>query len=79
MATHSGTLAWEIPWTEEPGGLQATESDMTEWLSTNSIYSIQITDAAYHFSETNVLVKASCNPHPSEVPTLMNLNLIYEL
>ena len=22
MATHSGTLAWEIPWTEEPGGLQ---------------------------------------------------------
>ena len=22
MATHSNTLAWEIPWTEEPGGLQ---------------------------------------------------------
>ena len=22
MATHSGILAWEIPWTEEPGGLQ---------------------------------------------------------
>ena len=21
-ATHSSTLAWEIPWTEEPGGLQ---------------------------------------------------------
>ena len=21
MATHSGTLAWKIPWTEEPGGL----------------------------------------------------------
>ena len=21
MATHSGFLAWEIPWTEEPGGL----------------------------------------------------------
>ena len=20
-ATHSGVLAWEIPWTEEPGGL----------------------------------------------------------
>ena len=26
MATHSSTLAWEIPWTEEPGGLQSTES-----------------------------------------------------
>jgi len=23
MATHSSTLAWEIPWMEEPGGLQA--------------------------------------------------------
>ena len=22
MATHSSSLAWEIPWTEEPGGLQ---------------------------------------------------------
>ena len=22
MATHSSILAWEIPWTEEPGGLR---------------------------------------------------------
>ena len=26
MATHSSILVWEIPWTEEPGGLQSTES-----------------------------------------------------
>ena len=26
MATRSSTLAWEIPWTEEPGGLQSTGS-----------------------------------------------------
>ena len=26
MATQSTTLAWEIPWTEEPGGLQSMES-----------------------------------------------------
>ena len=25
MATHSRILAWRIPWTEEPGGLQSTE------------------------------------------------------
>ena len=25
MATHSSVLAWRIPWTEEPGGLQSTE------------------------------------------------------
>ena len=24
MATHSSVLAWRIPWTEEPGGLQST-------------------------------------------------------
>ena len=32
MVTHSSILAWEIPWTEEPGGQQSTESqesDMT--------------------------------------------------
>ena len=23
MATHSSSLAWEIPWTEEPGGLES--------------------------------------------------------
>ena len=23
MAAHSSILAWEIPWTEEPGGLQS--------------------------------------------------------
>ena len=23
MATHSNILAWKIPWTEEPGGLQS--------------------------------------------------------
>ena len=35
MATHSSILAWEIPWTEEPGGLQSIghkESDTTEQL-----------------------------------------------
>ena len=26
MATHSRILAWEIPWTEEPCGLQSMES-----------------------------------------------------
>ena len=26
MATHSSILAWKIPWTEEPGGLQSKGS-----------------------------------------------------
>ena len=35
MATHSSVHAWEIPWTEEPGGLHgvAKELDMTELLN----------------------------------------------
>ena len=37
MAPHSSTLAWKIPWTEEPGGVLEEpwghkESDMTERL-----------------------------------------------
>ena len=27
MAIYSGVLAWEIPWTEEPGGLQSMGSE----------------------------------------------------
>ena len=43
MATHSGILAWKIPWTEEPGRLQcmglqrSKESDLTERLHLLSI------------------------------------------
>ena len=33
MATHSSILAWRIPWTEEPGGLQSTGAHTTERLS----------------------------------------------
>ena len=29
MATHSIILAWEVPWTEEPGRLQSMGSQMT--------------------------------------------------
>ena len=34
MATHSSTLAWKIPWTEEPGRLQsmATPSSVLAWI-----------------------------------------------
>ena len=41
IATHSSILAWKIPQTEEPGGLQSighNKSDMTEQLSTHTYY-----------------------------------------
>ena len=31
MATHASILAWEIPWTEEPGGLQSMRSQRVEY------------------------------------------------
>ena len=30
MATHSSILAWKIPWTREPGGLQAMGSQKSQ-------------------------------------------------
>ena len=35
MAAHSGNLAWRIPWTEEPGGLQSMGSQRVghDWVA----------------------------------------------
>ena len=41
MATHSGILAWRIPWTEEPGGLQSTgwqRADTTEVIQHTEVW-----------------------------------------
>ena len=41
MATHTSTLAWRIPWTEEPGRLQSTgskELDTTEVTELTCMY-----------------------------------------
>ena len=44
MATHSSILAWRIPWTEEPGGLQSVESQRVrhDWATKQSIAGIDI-------------------------------------
>ena len=39
MATHSSILAWEIPWTEKPGGLQSMESP-NSWTRVNDYTTI---------------------------------------
>ena len=40
MAPHSSTLAWKIPWTEEPGGLQSTGSWRVrhDWATSLSLF-----------------------------------------
>ena len=38
VTTHSSILAWRIPWTEEPGGLQSMESQRVIHNRTNSMH-----------------------------------------
>ena len=40
MATHSSTLAWQIPWAEDPGGLQSMESLRVghDWVTSLSLF-----------------------------------------
>ena len=61
MAPHSSTLAWKMPWTEEPGGLQSMgwgreESDTTKRLP-------------FHFSLSCI---GEGNGNPLQYPCLEN-------
>ena len=50
MATHSSILAWEIPWTEDPGGLQSVGPQRVRhnWV-TNTLMNIRETHfVLYH-------------------------------
>ena len=40
METHSSSLAWEIPWTEEPGGLQSMRSQRVgcDWAHAQEVH-----------------------------------------
>ena len=63
MATHSSILAWEIPWTEEPGGLYSPwcckESDTT---STTKIYLVKamVFPVVMNGCESWTIQKAEC-------------------
>ena len=53
MAAHSSMLAWEISWTEEPGGLQFTESkrvghDLATENASTVIFNIEEEHAKYY-------------------------------
>ena len=53
MAIHSSTLAWKIPWMEEPGGLQSMgslESDTTERLHSHFSFHALEKEVATHSS-----------------------------
>ena len=45
MATHSSVLAWKIPWTEEPGGLQSMglQRVRQDWVTNTFTFTIMST------------------------------------
>ena len=59
MAPHSSTLAWRIPWTEEPGGLQSMgrkERDMTERLHFQGVKIVTIKQSGVRFPWSRIKV-----------------------
>ena len=47
MAPHSSTLAWKIPWTEEPGGLQSMGSRLSDFIFTFHFHALEKEMAAH--------------------------------
>ena len=66
MAPHSSTLAWKIPWTEEPGRLQSMRS-----LRVNTTERLQ-----FHFSLSSIRegngnpLQCSCLENPVRRPSM---------
>ena len=65
MATHSSTLAWEIPCTEEPGGLQSMGSQSQTRLKRLNTQAQR--DAAVA-AESLQLSSPLCNPNDCSLP-----------
>ena len=74
MATHSYILAWEIPWTEEPGGLHSMgsqkELDVPQWL--DHIYTFKGTRLLWITYSLEVWV-AQFSPKPYFLSSFSNL------
>ena len=63
MATHSSTLAWKIPWMEEPGGLQFMESQSVghDWAPSLSLFTFM-----HSVQFNHSVVSDSLRPHGSQ-------------
>ena len=60
MAPHSSTVAWKIPWTEEPGGLQSMGSLRVKRLS-DFIFT-------FHFHALEKEIAAHCSVLAWRIP-----------
>ena len=70
MATHSSSLAWRIPWTEEPGRLQSMESQrIGHDCVTNALRAVPFVERTFHCSYQGMCLSKNLwkNPHPESV------------
>ena len=73
MATHSSILAWRIPWTEEPGGLQGyspwgcKELDMMEQLVSAHAHTLKSFPLIFTSEPSLSLLKLVTNTDPQGV------------
>ena len=71
MVPHSSILAWEIPWTEEPGGLQPMESkDTTEQLGMHVC-------ACVTHTHTDVHTHTHTHTHTYSIPYSTAVSLLH--
>ena len=61
MATHSSSLAWRIPWTEESGGLQSV--GLPEWDVTKHLHTFKL-PTTYQFYKISfyIYIRAASFP-----------------
>ena len=91
LATHSSILAWRIPWTEEPGGLQSMESQrirhnwVTNTFSTyrEPIYEmyafIKYINKYKHTTHQCSLMRSYKNPGKSDTQSGHNMNWTWKI
>ena len=72
MATHSITLAWKIPWMEEPGGLQCMESQGVghDW-ATSLYFSLEEWGAIPREIHTNLITGKENSDHSARLRPVM--------
>ena len=74
VATHSSILAWRIPWTEEPGGLQSTGPQSQTQLKRLSTHACIITSYIWGLSDNHQFSSVAqscltlCNPMDCSIP-----------
>ena len=65
MVSHSSLLTWEIPWTEEPGGLQPMESQRVRHYLTHTLtHTHNLYSSSYLASEGFLMLPASLDKYP---------------